>query len=146
MPKAVLLDTNILIDAAVPGREDHNFAQLIEDEIAYGGLKAYVAATSLKDVYYLIKSETDEAFAREYVKCLMRLYALAPVDELVCADAAYSDEPDFEDGIIRACAESLGVDYIISRDKKAFKRSPVKRMSAQEYANAFIDYETVDLV
>ena len=143
MSRSVLLDTNYLIDAAVPGRPGHDAAVLLEDEIAVGELKSYVADTSLKDAYSLIKGETDAAFAREYIQCLMRLHALAAVDELVCEDAAFSDEPDFEDGIIRACAEMLGVDFIISRDEDAFRRSPVKRLSAQEYLDAFADVEDI---
>ena len=145
MPRSVLLDTNILIDAAVPGREQHVFASMLEEEAAYGGLKVYVAATSLKDAYFLIKAETDEAFAREYIQCLLRLYSPAPVDAFVCEQAAYSNEPDFEDGIIRACAESVGADYIISRNLKAFKHSTVKRLNAQEYIETVVKPETVDL-
>lgn len=55
---------------------------------------------------------------------------------------ALSDEPDFEDGIIRACAEAAGADFIISRDERAFARSPIKRMSAQEYIDLFVPTET----
>ena len=145
MPRSVFVDTNILVDAAVPGREFHPAALMLEEEVAYGGLQAYIAATSLKDIYYLVKRETDEAFAREYVQCLMRLYATAAVDAAICEQAAFSDEPDFEDGIIRACAESLGVDYIISRDQAAFENSSIKRLSAQEYVEAFTDFEPVEL-
>ena len=144
MPKSVLVDTNILIDAAVPDRKEHLPALILQDETAYGGLKSYIAATSLKDAYFLIENETDEAFAREYVQCLLQLYTLSNVDALICETAAYSDEPDFEDGIIRACAESLKVDYIVSRDEKAFKMSPIKRLSAQEYVDQFIEIEEVD--
>ena len=143
MSRSVLVDTNVLIDAAVPGRPHHDAAILFENEVAYGGLDAFVAATSLKDAYFLIKGATDEAFAREYIQCLMQLYVPAAVDAFVCNDAIRSDEPDFEDGIIRSCAELQGVDYIVSRDEKAFRHSVVKRMSPQEYVDAFVELEEV---
>ncbi len=145
MSRSVIVDTNILIDAAVPDREHHNEAMLFEDEVAYSGMQSYIAATSLKDAYYLIKSATDEVFAREYVQCLMRLYSVAAVDATVCEDAARSNEPDFEDGIIRSCAEGLGVDYIVSRDENAFGHSPIKKMTAQEYLDEFAEHETADI-
>ena len=44
-----------------------------------------------------------------------------------------SDEPDFEDGIVRACAERWKADYIISRDEKAYANSHIKRVTAEEY-------------
>lgn len=59
-----------------------------------------------------------------------------------CVCHALSDEPDFEDGIIRACAEAAGADFIISRDERAFARSPIKRLSAQEYIDLFVPTET----
>ena len=135
-PNTVLVDTSILIDAAVPGRPQHDAAIMLENEVAHCECTAFIAATSLKDAYFLIKSASDAAFAREYIQCLMRLYKLAPVDALVCQEAAASDEPDFEDGIIRACAEGLNANYIISRDEAAFRASPTKRLSAQEYIDA----------
>lgn len=46
---------------------------------------------------------------------------------------------------LRACAESVPVDFIISRDGKAFARSFIKRLSAQDYINLFCEVEEVHL-
>ena len=45
--------------------------------------------------------------------------------------------PDFEDGLIRACAELNDVDVILTRDAAAFKRSKVRAMSCAEYLETF---------
>ena len=47
-------------------------------------------------------------------------------------DAFQSDEPDFEDALIRSAAESLQVDAIISYDENAFKNSFIPKLTAKE--------------
>ena len=44
-----------------------------------------------------------------------------------------SDEPDVEDGIVRATAELMGAEAIITRDDAAYKTSRVPSMTAREY-------------
>lgn len=79
----------------------------------------------------------DEPSAREFVAAACDAFEILPIDESICRIAIASDEPDFEDGLIRASAEVAPVDFIISRDERAFRRSTIKRMSAQEYVDAF---------
>ena len=100
-----------------------------------------VAASSLKDAYFVLSKYADEASAREFVKAAIEAFTVIAIDDALCRTAANGNEPDFEDGIIRACAEREGASFIISRDEKAFLRSPVKRLSAREYADLFCDYE-----
>ncbi len=63
--------------------------------------------------------------------------AIMPVD--LCASygtfALESEEPDFEDALIRITAEQERVDVIVSRDKSAFVGSSIPRMSAGEVLN-----------
>ena len=46
-------------------------------------------------------------------------------------------EQDFEDGLIRACAELNDVDVILTRDADAFKRAKVRAMTCAEYLETF---------
>lgn len=140
-----LLDTNILLDAAMPERPAHVAALLLLDEVAYGQLDGYVSALSLKDVYYVLAKYSTEPEARAYIKAAMDAFHIVSVDEAVCRISAESDEPDFEDGLIRACAESAEVDFVISRDKAAFQASRIKRLNAQEYVDLFCDVEEVQI-
>lgn len=145
MNKRVLLDTNILLDAAISERPDWQYAVMLLDEIAYGKLDAGIAATSLKDVYFVLGKYADEQAARQFVRAALDAFTIVDVNAALCRAAAFSDEPDFEDGIIRACAELEGVDFIISRDEAAFTKSPIKRLSAREYVDMFCDVAEVGL-
>ena len=138
-----LFDTNVLLDAAMCERPGWASAMLLLDEIAYESMDGLIAAASLKDLYYVLSKYRGEAAAREYVEAVIDAFTLIATDEAVCRSAAKSDEPDFEDGIIRACAESANVDFIISRDETAFRTSKVRRLSPQEYVDLFCDVEEV---
>lgn len=140
-----LFDTNVLLDAAMCERPGWAPAMLLLDEIAHESMDGLVAATTLKDLYYVLSKYRSEAAAQEYVEAVIDAFTLIAVDEAVCRSAAKSDEPDFEDGIIRACAEGANADFIISRDEAAFRTSKVRRLSPQGYVDLFCDVEEVPL-
>ena len=142
MSRKVLVDTNILLDAWMKERPDWAAAVLLMDEFAYEEVQGYVCAGTLKDAYYVLGKYADEESARQLVLAVMDLFEVVPLDEPLCRVAALSDEPDFEDGLIRACAESVPVDFIISRDEKAFAKSRIRRLSAQDYIDLFCDVES----
>lgn len=145
MNRKLLVDTNIFLDVAIDAREEHVPGLLLWDEFLYGEIEGYVAATSLKDVYYILGKYEGESRSRDFIEAILKIFQVVPVDALVCKTAIRSNEPDFEDGIVRECAESIPVDFIISRDKSAFGRSYIKCLTAQEYLDFFCDIEEIKL-
>lgn len=145
MNRKLLVDTNIFLDVAIDAREEHVPGLLLWDEFLYGEIEGYVAATSLKDVYYVLGKYEGESRSRDFIEAILKIFQVVPVDALVCKTAIRSNEPDFEDGIVRECAESIPVDFIISRDKSAFGRSYIKCLTAQEYLDFFCDIEEIEL-
>ena len=91
----------------------------------------------------MLTKYAGEPAARSFISSALDAFETVPVDELVCRSAAKSNEPDFEDGIVRACAENAHADFIISRNAAAFRRSKIKRVTAREYLDLFCDVETV---
>lgn len=88
---------------------------------------------SLKDAYYIMSHIYDEPTAREAVRVLVDLVVIGPVSVEETLLALDSNEPDFEDGLVRACAELNDVDFIISRDEKAYRTCKIRRVTAGEY-------------
>lgn len=131
------LDTNFLLDCVLPGRSEHGAAQTIKGFVDVGLIEGVVSACSLKDAYYILTKQAGEACAREVVRDCLKSYSVEPLDQEACFTSAYSDEPDFEDGCIRAMAERAGVDFIITRDRAAFVRSTIKTFSPAELIRAF---------
>ena len=145
MNRTVFIDTNTLLDACMSERPHWAYAAMLLDEISFGKLEACISATSLKDAYYVLTKYAGEKAARDFVLAALDAFTVVGVDAAVCRLAARSNEPDFEDGIVRACAENAGVDFIISRNDKAFRASFLKRLDAREYVELFCDAEGAEL-
>lgn len=137
MTSRLLLDTNVLIDYAVEGRPEHASADSLMRKIAVSDVLGYTTSGSLKDFYYICRKPLGEPGCRELVKQFLILLTVLPVGQEECRDSAYSDEPDFEDGLIRAAAEKNDMDFIVTRDSGAFSRSPVRSLTAARYLHLF---------
>ncbi|MDR1117791.1 MAG: PIN domain-containing protein [Bifidobacteriaceae bacterium] len=128
MSELAVLDTNVLLDFLDAARPEHRAADEAVALLLGRGAEIGVPATSLKDVYYLLTRRTGEASARGAVKSLMSSTRLLAVDHAICQQAAAGPEPDFEDGLIMACAERAGAAWIVTRDKAAFHSGPVAKI------------------
>lgn len=129
----LVLDTNILLDCVDPRRPAHEDAMLLIEQCNGGGDMGMVSSHSLKDVYYIMEKLYDEPSAREAIRVLAGLVVIGPVGAEETLAAIESNEPDFEDGLVRAFAELNDADFIISRDAQAFQRTKVRKLSASEY-------------
>ena len=128
----ILLDTNIIIDFFEETREFHQDALKLIDAAISADWELNITATTCKDSYYILTRLLGESTARNCLEAIFATMELLPVDNRVCYDGFYSNEPDFEDAIILSCAELNRMDYLISRDAKAFKNSKVPVLSPQE--------------
>lgn len=133
----VLLDTNVLLDFVMEHRPESQEACELLRRALGGEIHAIIAATSLKDLYYILRKEMPDEVCRDWIRAFVRGLTVEPLDIEACVVALESDEPDYEDGCIRAIAERAGVDFIITRDKKAFARSFVKAYTAREFLELF---------
>ena len=129
----LLFDTNVLIDAVCPERPEQKETHRLLARCNGDGDMGMACALSLKDVYYVMQKRFDEPCARRAVEWLTNLLVIAPVSAEECLCSLASNEPDFEDGLIRACAELNDVDFIVSRDRDAFAGSSIRRVSSREY-------------
>ena len=141
----ILLDTNILLDSVIPNRPQHDEALALLRWCNGSGDYGFAAATSFNDAYYILCRAYSEAIAREALENLLGLVAVAPVSAEECDRSLRSNEPDFEDGLVRACAELNGADFIITRDEDAFVGSKVKSVTAKEFLLTF-DHGDKDLM
>lgn len=137
----LLFDTNILLDLCnvnrVPFHQDA--LDLLTRCVRRGDAEMLVCVASLNDVYYVLRRHYgSEEQARRYVGELMELFDVRPLLPRHARHSLASDEPDFEDGLIRAVAEDAGVDVIVSRDGAAFAGSSIPRKTARECLEAML--------
>ncbi|KAB7789701.1 PIN domain-containing protein [Bifidobacterium leontopitheci] len=131
----LLFDTNILLDVCDDKRvpfHEHGI-MLLERTVLHPDIEIMASVASLNDVYYVLRRRfADERASREVIGKLMGILEIRPLLERHVRTAYASDEPDFEDGLIRAVAEDSGVDIIVTRDAKAFQHCAIPSMDAAQ--------------
>lgn len=128
MTYKLLLDTNVLLDYVLR-RPEYETAMRLLRAVAERSVEGCVCSLSLKDLYYVSCKAMGEPDARAVVRDLMQLLEVLPIGANECRMSVESNEPDFEDGLVRAAAESNDVDFIVTRDVDAFTRSSVRSVS-----------------
>ena len=127
----LLLDTNILLDVIL-GRKPHAEAAealwaMIEEHNAEGRLAAHAVTT----FYHLLRRQRDQARAKQAVHSLMQVFKVAAVDAPVIHEALQMHGSDFEDCVTAAAAHRSGCAFIVTRDPRGFKSSPVEAVTPE---------------
>lgn len=125
-----LLDTNLLIDIMSQQRPRHfKVMGIISELAAISDNELSVLSSSLKDAYYTSnKHYHNEETSRVLIQKMVKAFKCISLTQEVISVSLVSDEPDFEDGLIRAAAELSGCDYILTADKEAFLNSSVQKV------------------
>lgn len=131
----VLLDTNIILDYLSGSRPCHADAvDVLEGMFETSDLEPTVSISSLKDAYCILcRKFKREDIVRDRLHGFLSIVGVEDLTMEIAERAFSSDEPDFEDGLIRATAESVGARAIITRDAAAFKGSPIPSMDARAF-------------
>lgn len=135
---SIVLDTNIVIDYLSSTRPCHQEAvDLLTAVVESDDLDAVIPAASLKDIYYVLcRQYHSEGVIRQRLDDLRAVVDVEDLTTSILDTAFASDEPDFEDGIVRATAETVGAVAIITRDKDAYARSSVPAMPALAFTHS----------
>ena len=137
--KRLFLDTNVLLDLGLE-RAGHDEALAVVFACQDEGVDMFVCATSMKDVFYWMAKAygADEAY-RQMAR-LLKFAKVAAVDDIACKLGLGFEWPDYEDGIITACALAMQADAIVTRDKKSFDGHAFKKYTPTEFVRA-LGYE-----
>lgn len=130
----VVLDTNIVLDYLSSKREHHHDAVDLLETLFCDDDEPIVPAGCIKDAYYILcRHYHDEGLVRMRLDGFRRVVQVAELTNAIFDLAFSSDEPDLEDGIVRATAELHDAVAIITRDARAYRGSTVPSMDARSY-------------
>ena len=127
------LDTNTLVYSLHQDAPKHKEVNDFLEHCLSKNSPCYFLSSSLKDAYYILcRHYLSESDARQSIKMLRETLDMVDLNAAIVDGAFESDEPDFEDALIRSAAESLQVDAIISYDEDAFKNSFIPKLTAEK--------------
>lgn len=128
-----VIDTNVILDF-VKVREFHEEAGRILESAFAHSFKACVAAHQVTTIaYYMGRAAPSREDFRATVSEMLGHFDVFPVNRKHLDAAIRSAITDFEDAVLEETAAENGVDYIVTRNMKDFKKSRVTALSPAQF-------------
>ena len=128
----ILFDTSVVLDVMLDRAPFSEPASHLLSLVEQGDITGFICATTVTTIHYLATKDLGKDHAQNQIKNLITLFDIAPVNRPVIEDALKSKFSDFEDAVIYQSARLVGVEAIITRDIKGFKKSGLPIYSPTE--------------
>lgn len=129
--KRVLFDVNVVLDVLLDRRPHADASAAAWAGVETGAAEGLLSAHAITTIHYLVRKETGAAKARGVISAILRVFQVAPVNAAVMQEALELPCPDFEDAVTAAAARPAGCHYILTRDPKGFRGSPVRPLTPE---------------
>ncbi len=128
----VIVDTNVVLDVLMARRLFLQSAASVFALAERSRLDAFLCATTITTVDYLLGQSLSSAAARKALHRLLEIFEIAPVNRSVIEEALQSKMSDLEDAVLAHAGSLVGVDAIVTRNTKDFRLAPVKALDPPE--------------
>src|SRR5271157_2242506 len=129
--RRVLFDTNVVLDVLLDRQPHVRASAAAWASIEAGNCEGMLAAHAVTTIHYLIAREMGNVKARRLVSTILRVFGLAAVDGAVVREALHLPCSDFEDAVTAAAALAAGCEFIVTRDPKGFRGSPLRCLAPE---------------
>jgi predicted nucleic acid-binding protein len=129
--KKLLFDTNVVLDVLLDRQPHVEGSAAAWAAVETGVSEGMLAAHAVTTIHYLVRKERGNARAKRIVSAILRVFKVAAVDGAVLQEALELPFPDFEDAVTAVAARKAGCDYIVTRDPKGFRESPVRAITPE---------------
>jgi predicted nucleic acid-binding protein len=129
--RRILLDTNVVLDVLLDRRPHAEASAAVWAAVEKGAAEGMLAAHAVTTIHYLVRKEQGNAKAKRIVSAILRVFKIAAVDGAVIQEALQLPFSDFEDAVTAAAASLAGCDYLVTRDPKGFRESPLQAVAPE---------------
>ena len=96
--------------------------------------EAYITASSVTDLYYIIHRHTHSAIqTRKIINTLTQLFGLVDTYAEDCINALHSDMTDYEDAVMCETAYRIRADHIVTRNIRDYSKSKVPALLPADF-------------
>jgi len=129
-----LIDTNVVLDAMLSRSPFAEAAQKLFIMAAEEKINAYVTASSITDIYYLLhKHLHDNERCRQVIFKIIKIFSILDVTGSDCKKALELPMSDYEDALLAACARRGKMECIVTRNVEDFGGSPVRAVLPDDF-------------
>ena len=135
----ILLDTCVIMDAVQNRAPFADAAKKIFREAAMNSFIGCITAKASTDIYYLAHRCThSDKDTRVILTKLFALFDVLDTAALDCKKAISSSVADYEDAVMIETALSNGIAYIVTRNTKDYKTSPVPILTPDSFLQILV--------
>jgi predicted nucleic acid-binding protein len=116
----ILIDTNVVLDFLQEQEPFVEVAARLFKKIDEGEIEAFIAATTITNIYYILQKAAGTAVAQDAITQILADLSICAVDRDILTQAIALNFQDFEDAVQCACGMSHKVDAIVTRDVSGF--------------------------
>jgi predicted nucleic acid-binding protein len=129
--KRILFDTNVVLDVLLDRQPYVEASAAAWAAVETGASEGMLAAHAVTTIHNLVRKEMDNIKARRIVSAILRVFGVAIVDGAVVQEALQLPLSDFEDAVTAAAARMAGCEFIVTRDPRRFRASPVRSLTPE---------------
>lgn len=116
------LDTNIIVDYLLPGREHHIEAKELLKETDGFFVQAHFSESIVNTAVYLVQKIINVQDLKVLINDLVSFITVLPCTNNTIKHACYNAKNDLEDAVLYQVAIENEMDYFITGNIKDFKR------------------------
>ena len=119
----IFLDTNVILDLYIPGREGKTAAQSLFNlkESAGDDIRLFISFLSVANIAYVLRKHFGKERLKELIRELFHFCDILSMSDYSIFEALESPCPDFEDALQISCAEMKECDFLLSSNLHHFQ-------------------------
>lgn len=122
----LLVDINVALDVILERNPWVTEAALLFSTMQKGRAEGFLAGHTIPTIHYIVReNRRDRAVADAAVGKLLRIFTVVAAENAELHQALALGFPDFEDAVQVACAVKVNADWIVTRNTRDFKKSPI---------------------
>lgn len=129
----ICVDINVLLDVLQRREPHYRASSAVLERVVAGRVEAALPAHAFTTIHYLVGRYSDQARADSVIDWLLKNFSVLRVDRNTVIRARSLAGEDFEDMVLAASAEEAGCDYLVTRNVRDFRQSPVPALTPDEY-------------
>jgi predicted nucleic acid-binding protein len=129
--KRLLVDTNVVLDVLLDRQPHAETSVAIWAFIEAGRCEGFLAAHAITTIHYMVQKELGAVKAKQLIALVLRVFGVAAEDGAVIEQALRLPIADFEDAVTAAAALTSECEYVVTRDPKGFRNSPVRALAPE---------------
>lgn len=124
-----LVDSDILVDVALDRAPHAESAGRVLDAVQRRTVAGFIAWHTVANFYYVVRTKKGHAVATDFLADLLAFMSIAATDANDAKAALRLNMRDFEDALQAAAAVKCSANFIVTRNARHYRRSPVPAIS-----------------